>query len=590
VNDKRQRLTELIERIRAARGEVPFDLLIEDVRLVNVHTGRVGRAKIGIKRDRISAILPADHPAEAESAFDGGGLYAIPGLIDAHCHIESTLLTPGALAEAIVPCGTTTLLIDPMEIANVAGIDGLTAFIDRMGSLPYRIFIEVSSRVPTAPGIETTGGSLGVTETERLLDLPEAVSLGELDPAKIDGLSEEHLLKILAATNRGKIANGHAIGLSGERLRGYAAAGLADDHESVGYDELLERIELGIKVMIREGSSERNLDALVTGIVEDGIDTRNLMFCTDDKHPSDIRAEGHIDYNVNRSIELGIPPIEAIRMATLNTAEHFRIDHLIGSISPGRYADLILSRSIERIVPEYVFVSGRLRAEGGGLLVEPERGEYPESLRRTIRLHRRLGPDDFRIRADEREHHVRVIELIRDQIVNRASTAVLTGKDGFLEADMENDILPIFCVERYGKNGNIGCGMISGFSLKRGAIAGSVAHDHHNIMVVGTDPNDMLAAVAALAEAQGGFVAVADGEVISLLPLPLCGLMSEEPMEKVDAGLSSVREAARGLGCRLPAPFMTLSFVSLPTVPELGITDRGLIDVRRSRIVPLFID
>ena len=277
-------------------------------------------------------------------------------------------------------------------------------------------------------------------------------------------------------------------------------------------------------------------------------------------------------------------------MATLNTAEHFRIDHLIGSISPGRYADLILSRSIERIVPEYVFVSGRLRAKGGGLLVEPKRGEYPESLRRTLRLHRRLGPGDFRIRADEGEHRVRVIELIRDQIVNRASTAVLTGKDGFLEADMENDILPIFCVERYGKNGNIGCGMISGFSLKRGAIAGSVAHDHHNIMVVGTDPNDMLAAVAALAEAQGGFVAVADGEVISLLPLPLCGLMSEEPMEKVDAGLSSVREAARGLGCRLPAPFMTLSFVSLPTVPELGITDRGLIDVRRSRIVPLFID
>lgn len=590
MSDTETRLRDLIVRIEAAYGNAPLDLLIEDVQLVNVHTGRIVRTNIGVKGGRVVTISPDPPALEPGSVFAGRGMYAIPGLIDAHCHIESTLLTPAALAVAILPQGTTTLLIDPMEIANVAGLEGLLAFMDGMESLPYRIFIEVSSRVPTAPGLETTGGVLGLAETERLLDHPRAVSLGELDPAKIEGLSAEHLSKILAAQRRGKIANGHAIGLAGAGLEAYATAGLSDDHECVTFEQLAARVELGMKVMIREGSSERNLDTLVSAVIEHGIDTRNLMFCTDDKHPSDIRREGHINYNVNRAIELGLDPIEAIRVATLNTAEHFRIDHLIGSITPGRYADLLLSPSLERVEPAVVFVAGRIVAEDGELTVPIPTPEYPEKLRRTVRLFRELSADDFRIPAEGEQRRVRVIELIPNQIVNRAGEATLAVVDGTLQPDLERDVLPLFCVERYGVNGNIGRALIHGFGLKRGTIAGSVAHDHHNIVAVGVDPEDILTAVEALVESQGGFVVVADGKVQALLPLPLCGLMSEEGMERVNEDLAGVRRAARALGCGLAAPFMTLSFVSLPTVPALGITDHGLVDVVEHRIVPIALD
>ncbi len=585
-----ERLDELKSEISAAYDREPLDLLVKNVQLVDVYSAEIVATNIGIKNGRVVTISPTLPKLPPLAVIDGEHKYAIPGLIDAHVHIETTLLTPPALAEVIVPCGTTTMLIDPMEISNVAGLDGLLAFIEGIDRLPYRIFIEVSSRVPTAPGLETTGGALGVTETERLLDLDAAVSLGELDPAKIDTLSDEHLLKIIAAHKRGKIANGHAIGLSGSGLHAYAAAGLNDDHECVTFDELRARLAVGMGVMVREGSSERNLDALISGVVEHGTDTRNLMFCTDDKHTSDIRAEGHINYNVNRAIELGLAPMEAIRMATLNTAQHFHIEHLLGSIAPGRYADFILASSVEHIEPQRVFVNGELVAQGGKLVGSVPHIDYPDNLRHTVKLHHKLVDDDFVIRSDSDSIRARVIDLIPGQIVNNAIEATLAVKDGIILPDIEHDVLPMFCVERYGKNGNIGRALIHGFGLKKGAIAGSVSHDHHNIVVVGVDRHDMRVAVEALAEAQGGFVVVDDGAVQAILPLPLCGLMSEEKTEVVDRELAEVRKAAQSLGCPLDTPFMALSFVSLPTVPALGLTDRGLIDVLNHSIVPLSIE
>jgi len=313
------------------------------------------------------------------------------------------------------------------------------------------------------------------------------------------------------------------------------------------------------------------------------------MFCTDDKHTSDILCEGHISYNVNRAIELGLDPIQAIQMATLNTAQHFRIDHLIGSITPGRFADFILSPSLEQIEPERVFANGRLVAEEGRLVVDLPHVSYPDNLRHTVKLHHKLTDNDFTVAANGDTARVRVIKLIPGQIVNNAIEAPLTVKDGIVLPDVDQDVLPICCVERYGKNENIGRGFIHGFSLKKGAIAGSVAHDHHNIVVVGVDPHDMRIAVQALVEAQGGFVVVKEGAVRALLPLPLCGLMSEEETEVVAEKLSSVRRAARSLGCTLETPFMALSFVSLPTVPELGITDHGLVDVKQHKITRLFL-
>ena len=575
------------ELIATLLGAAPFDLVVRDVRLVNLFTGEVIRTDIGVKAGRVAALAPR-LPAGKEE-FAGRGFYALPGFIDAHVHIESTLLTPAALAAAIVPHGTTTLLADPHEIANVAGLQGVRDFLSLAQGLPYRIFLQVPSRVPTAPGLETTGGALGLPETRELLALPQAAALGELDPAKVIPPSPEHLAKVQEAHRLGKVACGHAAGLTGRELQAYAACGLADDHECVTYPELLERLRLGLAVLVREGSSERNLAALIAGVVRGKIPTDGLCFCTDDKHPADILREGHIDWCVNRAGELGLPPVEAIRMATLNPARHFRLRDL-GAIAPGRCADFLLSPKLAPIQPEYVFVGGRLVAAAGELLPQPEPPPAPESARDTVRLLRAPTREDFLFPACGEEVRVRVIALIPDQIVNRAETAVLKVEDGHALPDLEKDVLPIGCLERYGKNGSAALAFVRGFGLKRGAIAGSVAHDHHNLVVVGTDPIDMLAAVEALVRAQGGFVVVEGGEVQALLPLPLWGLMADRPVSEVSTGLEEVRAAARALGSQLAAPFMSLSFLGLPTVPELGLTDRGLVDVRARRVVSVLLD
>ncbi len=581
-------LSVLQGQIKAALGQRPLDLLICNVRLVNIYTGAIVETDIGVHSGQVVSILPSV-AREATETHDARGLYAIPGFIDAHVHIESTLLTPARLAEVIVPTGTTALFVDPMEVANVAGYEGLVAFLSGAESLPYRLFIQVPSRVPTAPGLETTGGTLELAEVERILDWDITQSLGELDPSKILGLSEEHLQKILAARARGKVVNGHAIELEGAELEAYAAAGLSDDHECVTYEQLAHRLTVGMKVMVREGSSERNLVELMTGVIARGLDTRHLMFCTDDKHPSDIKAEGHINFNVNESIRLGLPPMQAIQMATINAAQHFRVDDRIGAIAPGRFADILLCESLERIEPKHVFVGGRLVAESGQLVVDVSQVAFPEWLKRTVHVSSGTSPADFVFRAEGQSVEVRVIEIIPNQITNHLRTATLPVRDGKIQPDVQQDVLKLAAVERHGKNGNLAIAWTKGFGLQHGAIACSVAHDHHNILVVGSNDADMAACVRALVESQGGFVAVTDGQILGRLPLPLAGLMSEAAPEEVDASLQAVRAAARSLGCSLATPFMTLSFISLPTVPEAGISDLGLIDVKKHALIPVVV-
>ncbi len=581
-------LAGLRSRVRAALDQEPLDLLVRDAQLVEVYSGRLMPADIGIKGGRIVSTLPGRF-REAAEVIEAEGRYAVPGFIDSHVHIESTLLTPASLAEVIVPTGTTTLLIDPMEIANVAGMSGLEAFLASLPTLPYRIFIQVSSRVPTAPGLETTGGELGFDEVASLLAWPEAVSLGELDPSKVLGLSEEHLRKVIAAQSLGKLANGHAIGLVGPELDAYAAAGLTDDHECVNIDQLEERLSRGMAVMIREGSSERNLIDLITGVLERQVDTRHLMFCTDDKHPSDIREEGHINFNVNEAIRLGLPALAAIQMATLNAAAHFRLDHLIGSITPGRLADVLLCDSLENLWPHQVIVGGQLVAQDRRLRVEVPAAGFPAWLRETVHVRPGLSASDFEFPAQGSLVRVRAIEIVPNQIFNYLREVELPVVEGKALPNPQADVLKLAAIERHGVNGNLAVGWVIGFGLKRGAIASSVAHDHHNILVVGADDRDMLACVAALQESQGGFVAVQDGEVLARLRLPLAGLISEQPAGEVEAELGRVRNAAASLGCQLATPFMTLSFVSLPSIPEAGFSDRGLIDVATHRLIPVQI-
>lgn len=574
--------------IEAALGRQPLDLVIENVRLVNVYTGRIEPAALGIKDGRVVTLDAAEYAAAER--FDGGGRYAMPGFIDTHIHVDSTLVIPENLAGLIVPGGTTALLADPMEIANVAGFEGMKVLLHSMANLPYHILIEVSSRVPTAPGLETAGGELGLAEVSELLTWEECISLGELDPSKVLGLRDEYLAKVEAAHRLNKIANGHAAGLMGRELAAYACGGMADDHEAVDYEEAFARLRLGLPVLVRDGSTERNLEPILRGVVREGLDTRHLMFCTDDKHPDDIRDEGHIDYLVNHAIELGVPPVQAIQMASLNAAVHFRFDHLLGSLAPGRWADVLLADSLERIEPSHVFFKGRLVAQDGRLVVDTPPADYPEWIHNTVTVRRGGQADDFALRAGGPSVTARVIELYPDQIINKVGRATLAVVDGRVLPDVERDVLKLAVVERHGRNGNIGVAFVRGFGLQRGALASSVAHDHHNIIVAGTNDDDMAACVRAIESMQGGLAIAAGGQVLGQLALPIGGLLSTAPVEEVIAGLEAITAIAHDLGCTLPAPFMTISFISLPTVPELGLTDMGLVDVRQHALIDTLID
>jgi len=582
------RIQKLKRQLEAAGGQRPADLLLKNLQLVDVYTEEIRPASISIYDGHIVAIDP-DPAVGAAEVIDCGGQYAVPGFMDAHVHVETTLLTPEALAEVIVPWGTTTLMVDAMEIANVAGEEGLLALVDQAEKLPFRMFLEIPSRVPTAPGLETTGGVLGPAEVKNLLARPESVSLGELDPSKILDLRDEYLEKVLTAMDAGRVCNGHAIGLGPLELNMYAAGHLTDDHECVTYEELLNRLRVGISVFIREGSSERNGRELLAGVAEHHLPTDHIMFCTDDKHVQDIAREGHISYNVQLAIEAGIDPVEAIQMATLNTARHFRMEDRLGSLTPGRLADLMLLPDLKTIRPSLVLKGGRVVAKNG-VSVKAEPKAYPAHLFETVHVSPNLSEEDFAIRAEGSHVHCRVIDLIPDQIINRESDAWMEVRDSKIVADPALDLLKLSVVERYGKNGRVCSALVRGFKLERGALASSVSHDHHNIVVVGTNDRDMLLAVRELERLQGGFACVADGEVKASVALPLGGLMSPLSAGDVMEQMETANRAVAELGCEMASPFMTLSFISLPTVPDLGLTDVGLIDVLKHTTCSLVLE
>ncbi len=580
-------LKSLRNELKAASGKIQADLHIKNVRILDVYTECIYPGSLVVKNGKIVASTPS-WEVDALEEYDGQNLIAVPGFMDTHIHIETTLLTPEALSSVIVPWGTTTLFVDAMEIANVIGIEGLRALLSNSEKLPFRIYMEVPSRVPTAPGLETTGGILGVDEVNELLGDDIAVSLGELDPEKVLNLRDEYLQKILCAKQKNMICNGHAIGLEWDQLNVYSAAGLSDDHESVEYDELHDRLRLGIKALVREGSTERNVDTLMAGVIKNGLPTEDLLFCTDDKHVNDIAEEGHISYNIQRSIDLGLDPIKAIKIATINAAKHFRMDHQLGSLAPGRFADFVLLDNINEIKPHAVFKDGVLVAEKGELVREI-RGSYPDFLNTTVKLSSSFKADDFTISASGDEVTVRVINLYGDQIINYQSDAVLKVIGSHVQTDPSSDILKLSVVERYGKNGQVGSAFVRGFKLQSGAIASSVSHDHHNIVVVGTNDEDMFIASQELEKHQGGFIAVDKGQILGVLPLPIAGLMSPLSADVVMKEMEELNAVVQSMGSDLPAPFMTLSFVSLPTVPELGLTDMGLISVKDHQIIPVVI-
>ncbi|MFV0242368.1 MAG: adenine deaminase, partial [Lacrimispora sphenoides] len=468
----------------------------------------------------------------------------------------------------------------------------LRAMLQSMNRLPYRMLIEVSSRVPTAPGLETTGAVLGAKEVADIMDWEESVSLGELDPSKILFVKDEYLHKIADTLSRRKLVNGHAIGRLGQELNVYASSGISDDHECVNTNEMLERLKVGMKVFIREGSSERNVDELVKGIVDNRLDTSNIMFCTDDKHAREIQVEGHINYNVSRAVELGLDPMEAIQMATVNAAKHFRMEDEIGSITPGRLADLLLVEDWRIVKPTMVIFEGKVVAADGELLEECRVSDYPEWIKNTVILKNEITSDSFRAasKITDGTTNIHVIDMIPRQIINHHIIKEMKVKNGSVLSDVEQDILKLAVVERYGKNGNVGVGFVRGFQLKKGALAYSMSHDHHNIVVVGTNDEDMAVAVNEVARLNGGLAVACDGGILNSMELPIGGLMSEKTAEEVMAQLDILNADAKKMGCEMEAPFMSLSFISLPTVPDLGLTDKGLVDVLEHKLIELELE
>lgn len=566
---------ELESLIRYARGEEEADLLLANARVVNVHSGEIIPTNVAIVRSHIVGL--GDY--KAKEVVDLGGAYLSPGFIDAHVHIESALVPPAEFARAVVPRGTTAVITDPHEIANVLGLDGIRFMFESAKWGPLSMFVMASSCVP-ATSMETNGAELRSYDLVALKSDPWVLGLAEVMnfPGVIHG-DEEVLAKIRLFDDL--VVDGHCPALTGKDLQAYAAAGIQSDHECTTVEEALEKLRLGFTIFIREATNARNLRTLLPMVTERN--HHQICFCTDDRQPADLLDEGHIDFMVRTAIEDGIDPIIAIRMATWNTARYFRL-HDRGAVAPGRRADLIVFDDLHAPRPHLVYRGGKLVAKDGQMLV-PRRERATRSLRNTMNVD--WASVSFRIPAEGST--ARVIGIVPNQLVTENLTAEMKVVDGEAVADPSRDLLKMAVIERHRRSGAMGRAFVKGFGLRRGAIASSVAHDHHNLVVTGADDRSMETAARACAKLGGG-MAVADGEtVLAEVPLPIGGLMSTEPIEEVRGSLDKALAAAKELGSSLHDPFMALSFLALEVIPTLKLTDQGLVDVDRFDFVPLWV-
>jgi len=557
---------DLRELISVARGETPADLLLKNARIVNTFIGEIEQADVAIYGDRIAGI--GDY-VKAKEIIDLQGGFLAPGLINGHTHIESSMLHPARYAQAVVPRGTLAVVTDLHEIANVCGFEGIKFVTDLARKLPLDMLFMAPSCVP-ATHLETSGAQINSKEVKKILAHPKIIGLGEMMnfPGVVSG-DEEVLQKIGAS--KGKVIDGHAPGLAGKELNAYLSAGIRSDHESITLEEGKEKLRLGMYLMIREGSSEKNLDALLPLVTDNTY--KRCFFVVDDRNCSDLLREGDIDAVVRKAIARGLEPVRAIQMATINAAEYYRL-YDRGGIGPGYIANLITITDLAKLELDMVFYQGKLVArEGKPLFTLPP---VTLELRDTVRIKPPMGKS-LRIAAVDKTHPV--IEIVPGQIITKKAMEKVKVVDGAVTPDVERDILKLVVVERHRASGNIGVGLVKGFGLKKGALASSVAHDSHNIIAVGTNDLDILKAIEEINKLQGGLVVYADLEILASLPLPIAGLLSPEPLEVVVSQHEEVEKAAASLGNLPPAPFAILSFLALPVIPELRLTDLGLVDV-----------
>ncbi len=566
---------ELAKSIKIARGDEPADMLLKNGKIINVFTGEILETDIAISQTRIVGL----GSYEAHHSLDLDGCYVAPGLIDSHVHIESAMVTPPEFARAVVPRGTTTVVTDPHEIANVLGLDGIRYMLDMAKNNPLSVYVNAPSCVPSTH-METTGASLEWYNLESLQREEYVIGLAEVMnfPGVVAG--DEHVLNKIRSF-RGLVKDGHCPGLTGKALNAYINASIGSDHECTTVEEALEKLRLGMYIFIREATNAHNLKPLLPLITSQN--SHRICFCTDDRQPADLLEEGHIDFMLRTAIAEGVPPITAFRMATLNPSEYFHL-HDRGAIAPGRRADLMIFGDLKTPVADMVFRGGKMVAEGGRIL--PWEREVRHSVLRSS-MNVDWSQVDFTMTAEAEQ--VRIIGAIPDQLITKHIIEATPQANGIVVADSVRDIAKMAVIERHLATGNMGQGLVRGIGLKRGAIAGTVAHDHHNIVVIGMDDQSMLTAIQAIAKTRGGMAAAEGETVLAQLPLPIAGLMSDQPIEQVRDQMDDLLRAAHQLGSPLHDPFMAMSFLALPVIPSLKLTDHGLVNVDQFRLVSLFV-
>lgn len=589
------------ELVRVAQGARPADLVIRHANLVSVTTHEVlPDTDIAVACGRVAYLGLGEHTAEHcigpdTQVVDARGLYAAPGLMDSHIHIESAMIGPAEYARAVVPHGTTGIFCDPHEVGNVAGMEGVRAMFDDARRTPLKAMMTPPSCVPAVTDVEDTGAEITAADIADSMAWDNVVGLGEMMnfPGILAG-EKNAIDEVRETLKADRAVTGHFPSPDRDRgLNAYVAAGVSSCHESGGFDEVLAKLRLGMYVQLRQGSAWLNLPGYLPQLVASGVDTRQCLLCSDDNHPHTLVDEGHMDRILRTAVELGLDPVTALQMATINCAQYFGLAHDMGSITPGKCADIVLLDDLEGFHARKVFIDGELVAEDGRALFSPSPYEWPDFMTHTMRLGFEPTPETFRFDARGRADgaaRVRAMGIEPGDTLTRDIVVEVPVRDGALLADPEHDILKVCVFDRHhGEAGTRSQGFVTGFGI-HGALAQTVSHDAHNLLVMGDNDEDMALAARTLAECGGGEVAVADGKVLALVELPVCGLMSTERVEVVAEKVAGARRAWEQMGCTMPSPFMTMGVMSLACVPELRLTNRGYVNCLTFEMESLLVE
>ena len=585
--------------VDVSMGRTPADLVIRNGRWVCVQSGEmIPATDIAVKSERIAYVGPdASHTiGDKTKVIDAAEKYLVPGLLDAHMHVESGMVTVTEFVRAVIPNGTTGLFIDPHEIANVFGLQGVRLMVDEAAGQPIHVWVQMPCCVPSAPGLETPGASIGPEDVAEAMSWDGIIGLGEMMNIPGVFMSDEKMHAEMAETREaGKVIGGHYASPDlGIPFHAYAAGGPEDDHEGIVMEDAMARVRQGMKVILRDGSAWKDVDNQVRAITEMGLDPRHFLLCTDDSHAETLVAEGHMNRVVKRAIFQGLSPMVAIQMATINTADHFGVSREVGMIAPGRYADVLLIDNLPEMQINKVIARGQLAAENGQVLIDISPYDYPEWVKSSIHLGRVPSVEDLRLLlpAPAEPHPEKITANVIGVIENQATTRHLKVElpliAGEISVDFSQDIAKVALVERHKGTGDIQVGLVKGFGFNVPCAVGTtVAHDSHHMIVVGTDDNNMVKATEILANMGGGQVVLKEGEVIGQVALPIAGLMSNERAEVVAQQASTVLAGFRACGCVLNNPNMQLSLLALVVIPELRISDLGLVDVTSFEVIPV---